>query len=360
MKKNMCILCLFIFQIGAQDFVQMQAQVKSVIKTQAQNAIDKKGRKQGYWKTADTSRTLNYEGNFKDDMPAGDFTYRDKSGRIKVQAFYFRGGYASFNTVYDDSGRVLMTGYYLDKQKDSTWKYYHGGRTLIKEENYRQGQLNGVMRLYDYNGTLLEMQEWYRGLRNGIWWSRQEKGFQTVMYKMNRSEGTYTALYPDSSLYITGQYYDGLKEGEWKFYFDGGSKDSTGSLYKIDLYQHSKLLSRRLFLVIENAPYNGALQEINTDTVVIVMRRTGGKAEIFTASHIRLHCREKYENVCNILDFDYFFNASPTTFVAYRYIKGLSEEEEDRALLQLKTAIPFPVYLDKEGIETVKSILSSE
>ncbi|MDR2556467.1 MAG: hypothetical protein LBC49_01995 [Bacteroidales bacterium] len=327
---------------------------------EAQNAIDKKGRKQGYWKTADTSRTLNYEGNFKDDMPFGDFTYFDRNGHIKARAFYFRGGYASFNTFYDDSGRVLMTGYYLDKQKDSIWKYYHNGHILIKEENYKQGQFNGVTRLYDYDGALLETQEWYRGLRNGAWWSRQEKGFQRVTYKMNRSEGKYTALYPDSSLYITGQYYDGLKEGEWKFYFDGGNKDSVGSLYKIDLYQQNKLLSRRLFLVIENAPYNGILQEINIDTIVMIMRKAGGKAEIFTSSGGQLQCREKYENVCNILELDYFFNASSSAFVAFRYISGLSDEEEDRALLQLKTATPFPVYLDKEGIETVKSALSNE
>jgi antitoxin component YwqK of YwqJK toxin-antitoxin module len=331
-----------------------------VFQTEAQNAVDKKGRKQGYWKTADTSRTLNYEGNFKDDMPAGDFTYCDRNGRIKVRAFYFRGGYASFNTFYDDSGRVFMTGYYLDRQKDSTWKYYNNGRVLIKEENYRQGQFNGVTRLYDYSGMLLEMQQWYRGLRNGVWWSRQEKGFQTVTYKMNRSEGNYTALYPDSSLYITGLYDDGLKEGEWKFYFDGGSKDSMGALYKINLYQQNKLLSCRLFLLIESVPYNGALQEVNIDTVVMVMRRAGGKAEIFTYSGKRLQCRERYENVCGILDLDYFFNASSSTFVAYRYISGLSEEEDDRALLQLKTATPFPVYLDKEGIETVKSTLSGE
>lgn len=326
---------------------------------EAQNAVDKKGRKQGYWKTADTSRILNYEGNFKDDMPVGDFTYYDRNGRVKARALYFRGGYASFNTFYNDSGKVFMTGYYLDKQKDSTWKYYRGS-TLIKEENYRQGQFNGFTRLYDYNGVLLEIQQWYRGLRNGIWWSRQEKGFQTVTYKMNRSEGNYTALYPDSSLCVTGLYGDGLKEGEWKFYFDGGSKDSTGSLYKINLYRQNKLLSCRLFLVIESAPYNGILQEINIDTVVIVMRSAGGKAEIFTNSGKRLQCREKYENICSILDLDYFFNASPGVFVAYRYISGLSEEEDDRALLQLKTATPFPVYLDKEGIETVKSTLSGE
>jgi antitoxin component YwqK of YwqJK toxin-antitoxin module len=331
----------------------------------AQNMLDRKGRRQGFWKTADTSRVLNYEGNFKDDMPFGDFTYYDRNGRVKAKAFYFRGGYASFNTFYDDSGRVFMTGYYLDKRKDSVWKFYHsgsGGGVLIKEEHYKQGLLDGTMQVFDHSGVLLETQEWYRGLRNGRWWSRQEKGFQTVTYKMNRSEGAYLALYPDSSLYITGQYYDGLKESEWKFYFDGGHKDSVGALYKIDLYEHSKLLSRRLFLIIENAPYNGTLQEINIDTVVMVVRKTGGRAEMFTASGGRLQCREKYESVCSILDIDYFFNASPGTFVAYRYVSGLSSEEieDDRALLQLKIATPFPVYLDKEGIETVKSSFSSE
>ncbi|MDR1740131.1 MAG: hypothetical protein LBR45_05175 [Bacteroidales bacterium] len=322
-----------------------------------ENVTDKKGRKQGLWKTADTSRSLNYEGHFKDDMPVGDFTYYDRNGRVSARAFYFRGGYASFNTFYDDSGRVFMTGYYLDKQKDSIWQYFHNfgisgsGKTLIKEEHYKKGLLDGMTFLYDYNGVLLESQEWYRGLRNGAWWSRQEKGFQSVTYNLNKSTGPYIALYPDSSLYITGMYDDALKEGDWKFYL----KD--GSLFKIDSYQHNKLLLRRLFLILNNAPYNGTLTEIGMDSVVMVVRGKGGKAEIYTLSGGWLICKERYETVCDILDLDYFFNASPSAFVAYRYVEGFMPEEDDnRALLKLKVAAPFPVYLDKEGMETLNSM----
>ncbi|MDR1974015.1 MAG: hypothetical protein LBQ31_04990 [Bacteroidales bacterium] len=330
-------------------FLVVTVLVLGVYVSSAQNILDKKGRKQGHWKTSDTSRVLNYEGTFKDDMPVGDFTYYDKRGRIKAEAFYFRGGYASFNTIFDDSGRIQMTGYYLDKQKDSVWKYYHNGKTVIKEEHYKKGLLDGMTLLFDYGGVLLESQQWFRGLRNGPWWSRQEKGFQSVTYHLNKSTGPYMALYPDSSLYITGQYEDGLKEGDWKFYL------KSGSLYKIDEYLHNELLSRHIFLIIENEPYNGTLQEISMDTVVMVSRSRGGKAEVFTASSRRLLCKEKYENVCDIFDIDYFFNASSSAFVAYRYVVGFSEE-----LLQLKIPTPYPVYLDKDGIETVKNMFNKD
>lgn len=336
------------------------------------NRLDAKGRKQGLWISKD--RRLNYKGYFKDDMPTGWFEYTRDGDTLVAKARYFRGGYASYNQFFRADGSMMCEGYYLDKKKDSLWTFYSQSGKVLKQESFEFGLLDGCCLYYDGNGNLVERQHWFRGLRNGDWYVHDQNGYQFYQYKLNLTHGTYRALYPDSTLFIEGQYVEGVKEGKWSFYLPGGS------LYKEDSFYHNKLQSRVLYVKIE-----GKLRAVSMDTVRMVMLNPqGGKAEILMASGRREVCDDSFENVCSIFDLDFFFYANKNTFVAFSGVdgesfrrildeKGLSEPDEvmDGQLdpgqqlgsnaavspirLPLLYTPPFPVFLDANGLSVLRN-----
>lgn len=364
-KFLICFFAVFLF------FVEGNA--AGMVKKTDTNNIDKKGRKQGLWIRADSSRNLHYSGFFENDMPTGLFVYTDYKGTKVADAFYFRGGYASYNIFYYPKGKVLSEGYFLDKQRDSLWVYYRENGNKMKEEFYKNGLLDGMARLYDKEGVLIEEMSWFRGLRQGDWWKKEPQGYQTGRYLLNMSEGPYQAFYPDSSLYVNGNYNEGVKNGLWSFYLPSPSK----SLFKEELYEKNKLVEKRIFLKV-----NGSLVKLSVDTLVAVFLNPQGRGDIFTKSGLNLKCDESYETVCKVLDLDNFFYANANVFVAYKFVNSIggvdspnnassanslggavntnglnspsSPNNANEIILSVK--LPFPVYADENGVQTVKSM----
>ena len=341
------------------------------------NRVDAKGRKQGVWIRQPAKNKLGYVGQFKDDMPTGRFVYTSLGDTLVTEAFYFRGGYASYNRYFYPEGSLMAEGYYLDQQKDSVWKMYARSGVLIREERFEKGLLHGRRSLYDADGRLLEDQHWFRGLRNGPWFVHDEKGYQLSTYKLNITHGDYTALYPDSTRFIEGYYEEGVKEGVWRFYLP------SGTLYKEDTYNHNLLVNRTLYLKI-----GGVLRAVSTDTIPLVMRNPqGGRAELLTSSEKRLVCDEKFETVCGIFDLDFYFFANKNTLVSFvavdrerltETLSQITDERQDKAdgqldpaqqlgrnasvtpvKLPLNIATPYPVYMDADAIEVLRNNLKN-
>ncbi|MCM1042143.1 MAG: hypothetical protein NC396_06940 [Bacteroides sp.] len=337
------------------------------------NRTDAKGRRQGVWVRKPSADKLGYTGQFKDDMPTGRFVYTALGDTLVTEAFYFRGGYASYNRYFYPDGSLMAEGYYLDKQKDSVWKMYARSGQLIREESFENGLLHGRRLLYDADGTVLEDQHWFRGLRNGNWFVHDEKGYQLSTYKLNITHGLYTARYPDSTRFIEGHYDEGLKEGLWRFYLP------SGTLYKEDTYSRNQLVNRTLYLKI-----GGELRAVSTDTVPLVMRHPqGGRAELLASSGKRLVCDEKFETVCGIFDLDFYFFANKNTLVSFtavdkdRIADALAQTGDDRmdkvdgqldfsqqlgrnasvspVLLPLNIKTPYPVYMDADGMDVLRN-----
>lgn len=342
------------------------------------NQVDAKGRKQGLWVHKAEEGGLDYRGTFKDGMPQGWFSYT-RHDTLVAKAFYFRGGYASHNFFYYPDGSLLSEGYYLDKQRDSVWKFYAPDGRLVKTESYEQGLKHGVSEYYDTAGLLMH-QEWFRGLRNGFWFEQVENGFQEYTYKLNLSHGRYAAFFKDSVLAVEGWYEEGKKQGKWSFFLP------SGTLYKEDFYVDHRLEKRVLYLKLD-----GVLRPVSMDTIALVMNHPqGGRAELLTDSGHRWVCDEKFETVCDILDFDFYFLANKNYLVAFRVLdrerlpevlakveaggSGKDEEVYDGQkdpLQQLGTAAlgvavelplrvkpPFPVYLDGNGFDVLKNLLA--
>lgn len=339
------------------------------------NRVDSKNRKQGFWKRANPATGLVYEGFFRDDMPQGRFLYRNMGDTLVAEAFYFRGGYASYNRFYYPDGKLMAEGYYLDKRKDSLWRYFSPDGRLLKSENFENGLLDGIRKLYAEDASLTEEQSWFRGLRNGPWFIHDPAGYQSYTYKLNLTHGAYRAFYPDSSRFIEGTYADGRKEGWWNFYLPGGD------LYKQDSFLNNRLLERVLYLRM-----GGKLRPVSMDTVALVLLGPSGRAEIVSLSGRRWMCKESFSTVCGIFDLDFYFYANKNTFVSYWAVDGdaLREVLPDRqdsdsydgqadssaglggnasvtpVRLPLRVPTPFPVYLDADGMDVLRNNLEKK
>ena len=55
---------------------------------QAQNQIDKQGRRQGHWLKTDNQGAKVYEGTFVDGLETGTFTYFYPDGKVRIRNEY--------------------------------------------------------------------------------------------------------------------------------------------------------------------------------------------------------------------------------------------------------------------------------
>ncbi|NDB33755.1 MAG: hypothetical protein EB023_00040 [Flavobacteriia bacterium] len=178
------------------------------ISAYAQNVTDASGRKQGYWiKYYSDGKTPQYEGNFKNDQPVGEFRYYFPNGKVKsiVQHETKTIAYAWF---YFENEQIMSEGQYVNKRKDSLWKSYNIQGNLVSTEFYKDNKLNGPKEIYYIQDQL-------------------ESGkliiAQVETYKDSLLHGPFRAYFSSGKLKEKGFFEKGLKSGVWEIYHLSGA-----------------------------------------------------------------------------------------------------------------------------------------
>ncbi|MDQ3101147.1 MAG: hypothetical protein M3R08_07155, partial [Bacteroidota bacterium] len=70
------------------------------------NGSDAQGRKQGAWAKTWSNDTLRYEGQFKDDLPFGEFKHYDEEGRLTTTQIYLSDGMSSLAKHFHSDGSL--------------------------------------------------------------------------------------------------------------------------------------------------------------------------------------------------------------------------------------------------------------
>lgn len=225
------------------------------------NQIDSLGRKYGIWiKNWKGSNQIQYEGEFINGNPVGQFRYYYPSGEVRSIIEHVNRR-AAFVTFYFKNKVVMSEGFYLDKLRDSLWLNYDREGLTLSAERFKKGKLNGK-RVVFY-------------LRNQI-----ERGELKIMsettYRDSLKEGSFRTFFSSEKLKEEGQYRMDLKHGVWKSYstdgylisvtrFKGGKLhgwiefyDTTGSLVDQTLYQNGERLNEiRTKAVLESLKRKG-------------------------------------------------------------------------------------------------------
>ena len=173
-----------------------------------QNKKDSQGRKQGVWeKYYPDAKTLIYLGQFKDDIPYGEFKYYYPSGKIKSIVRH-KGVKRSYAWFYFENEELMSEGLYRDMKKDSLWKNYNAQGYLLSTEVFKNNKLNGERRVF-YIQDQVETGE--------------IKCASIEMYKDSILDGPYSQYLSAGVKVQEGNYLSGAKHGLWKSFHPNGT-----------------------------------------------------------------------------------------------------------------------------------------
>jgi antitoxin component YwqK of YwqJK toxin-antitoxin module len=187
------------------------------------NVTDSLGRKQGYWKKY-SKDTLKYEGQFKDDIPVGEFKYYFFDGKVKALTTYSENGKVAKTIMYHRDGKKNGEGTYIDKKKDGLWVYYGINGMKISEENYTKGIKTGVWKYYYENGRINKIENYRNDHKNGEYMEFYPDSLLKTKgnYVNDKLNGVVQFYGLAGNVVLTGKYAEDKKEGEWMFFNDLG------------------------------------------------------------------------------------------------------------------------------------------
>jgi len=175
------------------------------------NTIDKKGLKQGAWaKYYPDNKTPIYTGQFKDNMPIGEFRYFFPSGKVKAIIQHQAKNNLSYAWLYFENEQLMAEGRYKYMKKDSLWINYNSQGYVLSREEFQADKLNGLRVTYYLEGQGED----------------EEKMLTIENYKDSLLEGSYESFYSKGLVKEKGNYVKNKKEGEWQTFHPNGVMES--------------------------------------------------------------------------------------------------------------------------------------
>lgn len=211
------------------------------------NQLNAQGKKQGFWVKKDKNGAKIYEGNFKDGIPVGSFTYYYPSGTVKARTFVTNNGIKVKTVTYFTNGRKNAEGTYVNEKRDSTWRFYSEvDEALVSEEFYLQGKKEGKAYTYYPGEGKSEMITWKNDVKEGPWETYYPSGVIKVkcLYKHGEKDGTIQVNFLSGKPMLTGLYNMGTPVGTWVYYKEKGGilkkefYNQKGMILKIDSTGH--------------------------------------------------------------------------------------------------------------------------
>ncbi len=191
------------------------------------NQTDSNNLKQGKWGKTYANGRINYEGQFKNDKPYGEFKHYYISSALKAITNYSPDGVVAHTTTFYENSLPMAEGKYINQKKDSVWNFFSefDGK-LISEETYKKGELNGISKtFYPESGNVAESIKYKNGLKQGdIKKYFPEGSIMTEgFYKNNLLDGDFTLYFPEGNIQLKGKYLKGQQIGNWQYFDEEGN-----------------------------------------------------------------------------------------------------------------------------------------
>ena len=311
----------------------------------AQNQVDKQGRKQGHGVRVDKDGSKIYEGDFKDGLETGVFTYYYHDGTVRIRNTYTEPGTVCRHEAYDEQGRLLAKGTYNRRNRDGRWQFYSEDGRLLKETDYKMGVKHGRHVVYTHSGDTAEVAGWDNNRRHGRWWKRIGKtGYITGTYVNGGLEGRLVEYDDAGQLVRDGHYRGGLKHGSYQYF-------ENRRLTVDETWNSGTLVDRRILLLTPDEEYVSifdivCLAPMGKAKTVVVLK--DGTKKIGHESTDAV-----YDRLGNGL-FDYA-NRKGRVLVAREYVQGVAKDGEGRDVLVMEPQPDFPIYPDEDGMKMVRS-----
>lgn len=342
--KKLLLLLVCLVSLGA--FAQ--------IDTANINKMDAQGRKQGQWKKYEKGKLV-YEGQFKDNVPYGTFTYYHTNGKLKSTTDFIQGVHKVKTVIYHENGHKASEGVFVDQVKDGVWNYYSSNDILITVENYAMGKRTGTWKVFSSeSGNLLEEKNYLNGKLNGVHKTYYTDGEVSLeeTYLDGKLNGHATAYYPKThKISSTGDYLKGVRNGAWDFY------DVAGKIRSTEEYQEAKLLKTYVYLYQHNVG-----QKINQDMIAYFLK-SGEKSIAVLKNGKRFNLDESLDDVSLWADFMVFTRIAPSVIAATDAIVGYKEVKDadnDAITIKLRPSPGEEIYSEGTEAKMVKALFNKE
>lgn len=312
---------------------------------QAQNQVDKQGRKQGHWVKTDKKGIKIYEGDFKDGLETGTFEYFYPNGKLRIKnVFTIPGKYCS-HEAFDQEGNRLAKGFYNQKNRDGVWEFFNEAGRRVKLTTYKMGVKEGIQVVFTSNNDTAEVCTWSDNHRNGRWWKRiGKKGYITGRYVKGGLEGKLVEYDDNNQLVREGHYKNGFKHGSYKFFEDG-------KLVIDETWNDGFLRDRRVRLLLPEERF------VSIYDIAYMVPQGKNKVIVYLEDNTKLIDQEEADVLYDRVGNELFgmVNHKGRIMVATRMINGITHDSEGREILDLDPKPDFVIFPDEDCMRLVRS-----
>lgn len=178
------------------------------------------GEPEGWWKSYDIQGGLISEGNRKNHLLDGIWTFY-KNGKKTSEITYLKGIKQGFSKYYTSRGREEE--FYINDTINGLHSYYDTNGVIIKTIPFIKGEKHGMAKEYNKSGEIV----YIRIYRRDILVSKEAINRRD---KFEKKQDIWKEFYASDKLYWEVTYKDSLKNGYYKEY------DTLGNIIKIEKY----------------------------------------------------------------------------------------------------------------------------
>jgi antitoxin component YwqK of YwqJK toxin-antitoxin module len=159
----------------------------------------------------------------------GEWIHYYKSGAIKAKGNYVNSKKEGKWIYYYANGKKEQEGNFTDNQLKGSWIwYYQNGQVKRKEFYNRKELLEGTVFEYDSLGNEMTRGDYYNGLKEGEWFYHVGDHKEVGEYTLGFETGKWNHYYQNGKLAFTGTYDEGEPKGKHIYYHKNGLKKLVG------------------------------------------------------------------------------------------------------------------------------------
>ena len=159
----------------------------------------------------------------------GEWKHYYKSGQLKSQGLYTNSKKEGKWTYFYADGKREQEGNFKDNKLQGSWTwYYQNGQVKRKEFFNNKELLEGTVFEYDSLGNEITQGDYYNGLREGEWFYHVGDHKEVGEYTLGFETGKWNHYYENGKLAFTGVYDEGEPKGKHIYYHKNGLKRLVG------------------------------------------------------------------------------------------------------------------------------------
>ncbi len=198
----------------------------------------------------------------------GHWKYYHSNGNIKSEGDYINGAKNGIWTFYYPDGKKQQVGKFKNEIPVGEWKWFYPNGNLRRIEYYNnKGLLEGPQIEYDEQGNEIAKGDYYNGLREGDWFYHVGDFKEVGQYTLGYKNGVWKSYYKNGKLAFVGLFDEGQPKGKHIYYHKNGVKKQVGK-YQAGMKNGNWKTFNESGEVIEILKYKrGILTHINGERV---------------------------------------------------------------------------------------------